>query len=422
MKAVSLKSAFLCLLALLGSAGSRADDDCLTSKRKQALESNARSMDDLYIKGSKKARFLEPASGVLASLKTLESEQEFTERVEFEIRLKRDLLREKLRYPAGKFKTGNGFDERSYDGSRYFGGSCDPSTPNNPGTLIVRSPSVLKSQQNDRASEEKVFEFWYLLEAGFAAPLIGSDLGDPIRSLPLKRSSSGRIESCREVDRGGKKLIEVTVEYPEPWMSRRTTPIEIDPFLRGLKGKSKELQVGIEKQRRQLADRSRFCRFVLDPALELAVVEKWEMRARDGEVMFHTVNSNFMHVDAEGPWLPKACEVTSYSYETSPLYISAKPLYATRIEVDAIERRPASTEDFRVWFDLPGITVADYTNPGATINEPRTFNVPTTGTDLEKLSGGSSRRRTLLIVILNVAIAVAVVAAIYARTRKTEGR
>lgn len=418
MNSIFAKSALLCLLVSLGTTRARGVDDCLTSGQKQALESNARSMDNLYLKGSKKVRFLGPASRVLASIKTLESEQEFTEQVEFEIRLKGNLLYEKLRYPVGKYRSGNGFDERSFDGSRYVGGSCDPSTPSNPGTLIIRSPSVLDAQQNDRASEEKIFEFWYLLEAGFAAPLIGAELGESVQSLLLKRASEGRIESCREVERGGKRLIEVTVEYPEPWGSRRTTPIEIDPFLKGLRGKSKGLQIGIEKQRRQLANRSRFSRFVLDPALNYAVVEKWEMRARDGEVMFHTVNSDFARIDAEAPWLPKSCEVTSHSYGTNPLFISAKPLYATRITIDAMERKPSNIEDFRVWFDLPGITVADYTSPGATFKEPRTFNVPTTGTDLERLSGGSSRKRILIVVILNVVIAVAVVAAFYARRRK----
>jgi len=396
-------------------AASRAEGPALPKDVRAALETNARSLTDLTIAGSRSRRMLAPAGKVLAALGTRESESEFTQPVKFELRLQGAKVHESFRFPASQYQSGNGLDEHSYDGTKYFTGSIDTSGPEKPASLLITAPAILEAEVRSKASQGMDFELWYLFEAGFSGPVHGSEIGRPIQSLVLARAAAGRIESVKDVGQGGQKLLEVVVAYPEPWASRAAAPVEKDQSIQTLQGDTKQLQARIERERRQQAGQRRLCRFLLDGGMGYAMREKWESRAEGGAVMFHTTNSDFQQVEPGGLWLPRRCEVASHAYATAPQYTSPAPLFATDIQVDKLERTTFSDEQFRVWFDHPGIWVGDATDPNSTPGRPYTYHT-TSGKPLVVNSALETKR--WLFIGVNALLVVVIFASLYARSRR----
>ena len=398
------------LVSVVGfPAPSLAADPELPQEVRAALEKNARSLTDLTIAGAKSRRMLASAAKALEALGTLEDEAAFTQSVRFELWLQGTKIHESFRYPPNPpYKSGKGVDESSYDGTKYFSGSIDPSRPATPGNLMIQGAASMKPQGLD-------FALWYLSESGFSGPLRGNEMGRPIESLVLARAAAGHVESVRDVSRDGQKLLEVVIEYPEPWASRATAPVEKDASIKSLRGESKQLQMRIERERRRQAGQSRLCRFLLDGGMGYAVREEWESRAKGGAVMFHTTNSDFRQVEPGGAWLPRRCEVVSHAYETAPLYTSPEPLYATEIQIDKIERTTFSDDQFRIWYDHPGIFVSDTTDPRSTPARPYSYHT-TSGKPLEDVASSPDRR--WLFIGGAVVLAVVLAVALSARSRR----
>jgi hypothetical protein len=401
----------LLVLVVLLPASSRADAPALPDDVRAALEKSARGLDDLLIAGTRSRRMLAPAEKTLAALGTHETEAEFTQWMKFELRLQGAKIYESFRFPPSDYRSGNGIDEHSYNGTKYFFGAFDPG---NTKILTIKNPAVLEAEQRKSASQMVFFDLSYLLEAGFSRPNDVS--GRPIQSLVLARAAAGRIESVKDVGRDGQKLLEVVVACPEPWASQATAPVEKDEYLRNLKGDSSQLQMRIERERRQQLGERRLSRFLLDGGMGYAVREEWESRAEGGAVMFHTTNSDFQQVEPGGVWLPRRCEVVSHAYDTAPRYTSPEPLYATDIRVEKLERTRFGDEQFRIWYDHPGIPVEDYTDPKAAPGRPYTY-VTTTGKPLEVNSSFASRR-WLVIVGVNALLAVVVAFGLYVRSSR----
>jgi hypothetical protein len=396
-------------LVVLLPAPSRADAPALPDDVRAALETNARSLDGLAIAGTRSRRMLAPAAKALAALGTGESESDFTQRVKFELRLQGTKIHESFRYPPSAYQSGNGVDERSYDGTKYFTGTLDNSKPVTPGTLMIQRAAGMESRGMD-------FELWYLFEAGFSGPVRGSEMGRPIQSLVLARAAAGRIESVKDVGKDGQKRLEVVVAYPEPWASRATAPVEKDDFIQNFRGETKQLQARIERERRQLWGQRRLCRFLLDGGIGYAVREKWESRADGGAVMFHTTNSDFQQVEPGGVWLPRRCEVVSHVYETAPRYTSPEPLYATDIQVEKLERTTFSDEQFRIWYGRPGARVSDYTHPKATPTRPYSYVIASPLEDPDASQAMS--HRWLFVIALNALMTGILASALYVRSRR----
>jgi hypothetical protein len=399
----------LLVIVVLLPTASRAEGPTLPQDVRAALETNARSLTDLAIAGSRSRRMLAPAGKVLAALGTNEDESEFTQRVKFELRFQGAKVHESIRYPASRYQSGNGVDEHSYDGTKYYNGSLDTSVPATPGNLSIQRAASMESRGMD-------FELWYLFEAGFSMPIRGSEMGRPIQSLVLARAAAGRIESVKDVGQSGQKLLEVVVAYPEPWASRAAAPVEKDQSIQTLQGDTKQLQARIERERRQQAGQRRLCRFLLDGGMGYAVREKWESRSEGGAVMFHTTNSDFQQVEPSGLWLPRRCEVASHAYATAPQYTSPAPLFATDIQVDKLERTTFSDEQFRVWFDHPGIWVGDATDPKSTPGRPYTYHT-TSGQPLV-VNSALETKRWLFIGVNALLVVVIFGSLLYARSRR----
>jgi hypothetical protein len=410
----------LLVIVVLLPAASRAEGPALPKDVRAALETNARSLTDLTIAGSRSRRMLAPAGKVLAALGTRESESEFTQPVKFELRLQGAKVHESFRFPASQYQSGNGLDEHSYDGTKYFTGSIDTSGPEKPASLLITAPAILEAEVRSKASQGMDFELWYLFEAGFSGPVHGSEIGRPIQSLVLARAAAGRIESVKDVGQGGQKLLEVVVAYPEPWASRATAPIEKDDFIQNFRGESRLLQIRMERERRQMWGQKRLVRFRLDAGMGYAVREKWESRAEGGAVMFHTTNSDFQQVEPSGLWLPRRCEVASHAYETAPRYTSPAPLYATDIQVDKLERTTFSDEQFRIWYGRPGARVSDYTHARATPGRPYSYVIASPLQDPDASQAGFSGKshRWLFVVGLNALMAAILVSVLYVRSRR----
>lgn len=388
----------------------------LPGEVRAALEKNARSFDNLLISGARSQRLLAPAETVFKTFDIRETEGEFTQRTRFELRFQGAKYRESLHFPPGRTYSGTVVWESSFDGTKFYSGNHDPKQQVNPGSVVITTPELDEAEVKLRQTAPWIQGLlWYLFEAGFSGPTQGDRMGRPVESLILTRAAAGELVSVKEAG----KLLEVTVEYAEPWESRKTNPVEKDPkYMHLLEGTDK-YQMRIERDRRQLVGHRRLCRFLLDGEKGYAVRERRESRKATGAVMFHTKNSDFVQVEPGGAWLPRLCEVDSYAYQKMPLYVSPKPLYVTVIQVEKFERTPFSEDAFRIWYDSPGILVQDYTNPKATVEKPIMYRA-VSPTDALAASRGDSfflRRRTWIILV-NVLMAGILVAFVYVRSRR----
>jgi hypothetical protein len=393
----------------------------LPGEVRTALEKNAKSFDNLLISGARSQRMLAPAETVLKAIDTREPESTFTQSVRFELRFQGAKFRESLRYPQGKYHSGNDVWEKSFDGTRFFSADHDPQEKVNPGTLIITTPALDEAEVKLQQTEPWTQCFlWYLLEAGFSGPTRGDKMGRPVESLVLARAAAGEVVSVKGVGQESEKLLEVTIEYPEPWESRRTNPVEKDPKYVNLLNGTDKYQMRIERERRQLAGQRRLCRFLLDGGKGYAVREEWESRKETGALMFHTKNSDFVQAEPGGAWLPRLCEVDSCAYYTAPLYASPKPLYQTIIQVEKLERTTFVENDFRLWYPAPGLLVEDYTNPKSTIQNPHMYRVVSSTDALDITSGRSffASNRMILVVLLNVLMAGILGVFVYVRARR----
>ena len=404
------------VLATLPTAPLRADAPGLPDDVRAALEKNARSLSDLRIVGTRGRRMLAPAREALKALGTRQSEASFTQLMKFELRIQGAKLYESTSYPPGKYHSGDDLIEHAYDGTKHYSGSLNTSDSGQIVTLRITEPAIHEAKDETKATQGIIFEFWYLVEAGFNGADSGSEMGRPIESLVLARAAAGRLESVKGVGQGGQKLLEVVVAYPEPWASRATGPIEKDPSLQVFTGKSKEFLMGIERERRQLVGQWRLCRFLLDGGMGYAVREKWESRSAGGAVMFHTTNSDFQQVEPGGVWLPRRCEVVSHALGTAPRYISPEPRYATDIQIEKIERTTFSDDQFRIWYGQPGARVTDYTHPKATPGHPYDYVIAAPLQDPGR-GGFAVNNRWLFIIALNSLVVAILVLAWYLRSR-----
>jgi hypothetical protein len=181
-----------------------------------------------------------------------------------------------------------------------------------------------------------------------------------------------------------------------------------------------KLQMRLERERRQLAGKQRVIRFLLDSTLGYAVQEKWESRKESGETMFHTKNSDFVQVTPDGVWMPKRCVVESYAYDTAPLLIAPEPLYETVIQMDQCEPGDFDDDQFRIWYDIPGVSVVDYTSPKATLENPVRYSVPASVDEPPKQP--SRDGRTGWLITLNVLLIAAWIGWRYSRSRKKSAK
>lgn len=370
----------------------------LPSKVIDALRSNAKHLSGLHIRGQYQNNILGNPQETLKQLGTLESEAEFTQKVSFDLRLDRDRIHEEIRYPPGEYHSPDSVEHNSYDSEKYYSGSVHPTGANSGGLLMIHTHKTLKEKE----FSGKLFKLWYLQTAGFEGSQNASELGEPLRSLVLYRISQGTLLSAGVGQFNGREVFELTIRYPDPWMSTSHSNIENDPkFTSLIDAKSINLQKQIERDRRTLARDNRICRFVLDLTMNYAVINIRESREKSGELLFNTSNSDFRDL-GNGLWLPLKCEVASYAYYTRPTFSSKTPAYVTKIMIEITDRMDFSDKDFQVWFDLPGVNVDDYTHEKASYRKPFSYRVPGS---IEKFKRSNGYLRTILIG-LNVFILV----------------
>ena len=381
----------------------------LNQETRLAIEKNATAFSHLVIIAKRSAEFLVPAETALKTIDSRDTAAEFTQQVPFEIRFDDTKFRETIRFPPGKYVREKQLTEKSFDGSKFFVGEWNPTNVRAPGAIVITTPKL--------ASEEATLRnfpgywtnsrLWYLCEAGFSGPTELSRLGRSIESLLL--TLTVEIVSVRNVGEEQEKLVEVTIEYAEPWQSLRTDPVETYPPYVKLRNGTDKLQMRIETDRRKLVGHRRFCKVLLDGTMNYAAREKWESRKESGALMFHTKNFDFTDVNSDGLWLPKRCEVDSYAYDMVPTYTSEMPLYKTIIEVESIERTPAGDEQFRIWYDAPGVTVQDYTNPHSSLRDPVVYPAaaPIDSLKIDTKAGAGPRTQGKLLIILNIVMIAA---------------
>lgn len=382
--------------------------DELEPEVQSALAANAEALSELRIEGHRERRFLINANQGLKKIGTLATEKEFTQPVKFALKLQRDRLYESIKYPPGKYHTDTENNERCFDGAKYFSGTADPT--NSSGILIIHSPETQQDQAVRESPGMRIFELWYLEAAGFEGPVRGEKLGQPIRSLLLSRIESGTLVSVRRTTEGGRQLVEVLVRYPDPWAPRVQRQVERGPDIQPFKPESMKLQKRVHEERRGLAGQSRECQFLLDPAYNYAVREMSERRD-SSPVMFHTKCDDFTRLEGTDLWLPRRCETVSSAYGLRPTDVAEEPIYVTSIQVNEIARETFTDVDFRLWYDFPGATVADYTDEKAEPGRAFEYSVPASADDLAKAAERGRGKRWLIIVnVLMVVLFIAVIA------------
>lgn len=347
-----------------------------------ALRENAQALAGIEVSGHYQRKLVGNVTEALQQLGTLEPEEEFTWRIAFRLKLDGGRLLEETKYPPSEFNPPDSVNLRAFDSEKLYAGTVHPTEGPTRGNLSIYTPKALaEDERAARAFGEGLFEIWYLHMAGFEAPQKPSELGQPLRSLLLDKTSRGTVTAYRSEQRAGRQVHVVEVRCPDPWASNRHDPIESDPKISLLLGDSKALQQRIEKERRELAGATRIVRFILDPAMRCAVVEVDEMRGESGEPMFVTRNSDFREA-GKGLWLPRVCETSGYAYGTRPAFSSKAPLYLTTVTIDELDRREFSAKDFQVWFDVPGVAVFDHSHENASPGSPYQYRVPS---DIEQL-------------------------------------
>jgi hypothetical protein len=362
--------AVLCVTLCAHVSSSIVAAEALPATVVDALTANATALNGVQLSGSQQRRFLMPPAEALATLKTKESADEFTQQIQFVVKLDGTRFYESTIYPPGKYHSEGDRSEVAFDGEKHYAGSFRPNAKAMPGILQIQSADTPAKFNPDVAN------MWFLREAGYVAPRKSVELAAGIRSLVSAAIASGTLVEWQEVADGESRLLEVVVEYPDPWASGRTNTIENDPNIASLPQETAAFQADIERQRRSLAGEMRRCRLLLDPRLNYAVLQKWESRKDTGQLLFHTVCSGFVQVGDRQLWLPMRCEVTSHAYVTRPEFVSEHPVYVTDIELTDITIAEFDSETFRIWYDAPGSLVTDYTHEDAAAAEAVGYFVP----------------------------------------------
>ncbi|HAH48784.1 hypothetical protein [Gimesia sp.] len=415
-----MRVATVFFVAFLAIASSRGDDSSppkLPSDARASLEKNAALFSNVLITGEIHRRPLVPVETVLKKFDTSESEADFTKTLHFELRFQGPLFRESTKHPAGKSYTRDLLHEISFDGTQYRIGYKELKEPAS-SSISIYTPGIAAEygKLHDRANSLARMEFWYLRETGFSGPKTLDSLGQAVVSTVLNAADQQKLVSVSEVASGGETFLEVIIEQPEPWQSAETFDIEThQPFVELLNG-TDILQMRLERERRQLAGKDRVIRFWLNRAHGYAVEEKWESRKETGETLFHTKNSDFVQVTPDGVWMPKRCVVESHAYYTAPLFISPDPLYETVIQMDQCVPGNFEEDQFRIWYDIPGVEVADWTSPKATLKKAERYTVPASIDDLAGKSSGQWR----WLVILNILFIAGWLGWWYSQSRKQQ--
>lgn len=414
---MQVAAAFLFVVATTGSgSGDDFGPPMLPADVQAVLKTNASLFSSVLITGKRSRRLLAPVETVLKQFQIKDSEADFTKTLRFELRFKGPQFRESTEHPSGNAPVHDLLSEISFDGIQFRLGDKKLNDPSN-SHLYIFTPGIATEygKRNDRANSLAGMEFWYLRETGFTGPHTLLALGQPVVSTISSAADHGEIVAVNRVGGGDGTMLEVVIEQPDPWQSRETFDIETHPAFVELLNGSDKLQMRLERERRQLAGNPRVIRFLLNSTLGYAVQEKWESRKESGETMFHTTNSDFVQVAAAGVWLPKRCVVESCAYDTSPLLISPEPLYETVIQMDQCEPGDLDDDQFRIWYDSPGVEVVDYTSPKATIEEPDRYLVPASVDKLPERPAGFWRSGWLI--TLNVLLIVAWIGWLYSRSR-----
>jgi hypothetical protein len=418
MAAMRVTAVFLVVVAAAGSgSGDDSKPPVLPADVQAVLKTNASLFSSVLITGKRSRRFLAPAETVLKQFQTNETEADFTNTLHFELRFKGARFRESREYPHGNSYVHDLLSEISFDGIEYRIGDKEiKDTSNSLVTIFTPGIATEVGKLRNRADSFARMQFWYLRETGFTGPQTLLALGQPVVSTISSAADHGEIVAVKRAGGGDGTMLEIIIEQPEPWQSRETFDIETHPaFVQLLNGTDK-LQMRLERERRQLAEKPRVIRFLLDRTLGYAVREKWESRKESGETMFHTKNSDFVQVTPDGVWMPKRCVVESYAYDTAPLLIAPEPLYETVIQMDQCEPGDFDDDQFRIWYDIPGVSVVDYTSPKATVENPDRYRVPAAVDDSPKERSTSGR--TGLLITLNVLLIAVWIGWLYSRSRK----
>jgi len=314
--------------------------------------------------------------------------------------------------------------QRAFDGRKYYYGDPREKAGDDKIDPILNIDSVERKRKEHAAQtwQPPCFEPEYLEAAGFALPVYSGELGSARpASLVLKLVAAGRLESVKEVEGAGRRLLEVVVRAPDPWALNRDYK-ESDPSFKGLTGDGLARQIEILKQRRSLAGKDRTHRFHLDPQLNYAVRAKWETR-HDGKLLFATACDEFEAVGDSKLRLPKVCKVEAHTWETRPGYVSDAPLLRTEYRLVGIAHRAFSDDDFRLWYKAIGSSVVDTTlTPDG---RPVAYRVPASGVDLDRviseaMRGGDRPQGSVdwtWLILVNVAILGVIAAAVVIRKR-----
>ncbi len=416
-----MRTAILLLIVVVTTASVRGEapsPPLLPPYVRESLKKNASVFSNVLITGERNRRFLAAAQTVLKTLKTLETEADFTQALLFELRFSGPHFRESIEYlPGGNVYTQDAIYEVSYDGTKFMRGYKRLKDLSS-GNVQIFTPQIAieYAKVRDRPDALATMEFWYIRETGFTGPQTIATLGRPVESIILDAADNGQIVSVREAPGGNEEILEIMIERPEPWQSLATFDIETyEPWKELLNG-GDALQMRRERERRQLAGKQRVLRFWLNSTLGYAVEEKWELRKETDKTMFHTKNSDFVKVAPDGVWMPKRCVVESFAYYTVPLFIAPDPLYETVIQMDQCEPGNFDDDEFRIWYDEPGVLVSDWTSPKATLRKQDAYRVPASIDDLVNKTPGQRR----WLIILNILCIAGLLLALWWRKKRVE--
>ena len=172
-----------------------------------------------------------------------------------------------------------------------------------------------------------LFDFGYLLAAGYRFPVIGKDIGTSQESYVMYLLQNGQIDGIERILSNGDEYFIVSI-------IARDTHVDDD----------------------------RLYTFWLMPKYQYAS-EKMMARTKDGRIIYEIENSNFTKIGKGNVYFPRISKITYYSWHTKPDFISDSALFAeeyTLVDV-SVARIARNQFDLRKKYSGTGTTIADRT-------------------------------------------------------------
>jgi len=352
-----------------------------------AFESKLRSGAEL--RGYYQCRPIGDIQTCLKQIHALFDAEEFQSKLSFECRLFEHRFLERLSYSETKFfKPGNRIDN-SFDGDKVYRGFYTPSDQAWPGSLEVKS---MKTEDPFENGNGPTFKLDYLNWLGFRVSCFGDDMKDGIRHRMILEDKRNRVVAARESSELGTPLLEVSIEYSEPWASYSEEGFD--------KYKFKPMR-DLMRINRSLRLSNRTSKFYFSPSEGYQLMRRRDFDAK-GRLMFDVTYGPGSGSREFGVSVPGSIEVLAYTSHWVPNEVFSEPVFSIHLHLDKIEAKSLSNRDFQLQPYGKDSSVVDFTSNRAKPGEPHEYTIKATIDEVDRLTPSPWYPKIVLTVVVGI--------------------